>query len=161
MFWATATAPDGTTYIGIVSDSNARQVHRWNTIDSSHPDYIELVNIAVISIPTGGHSVESLWGTGILKLSKFTIDDVMTREVSLDINSGAPFLVDSWISGYPQFIFFPGINRYPDQLRRCLPATLTQVSQLRAGSVYSNEEVNNFGGRNNNEDGDNRDGDVT
>ena len=160
MFWAKAAAPDGTTYIGIVSDSDARKVHHWLNIDDSQPDCIELPSIAVISTPPGEVSVESTWGAGNLILSKYISNGVWIRTVSLDINSGAPFMVDRWISGLPQFIFFPGINRYPQHLRRCLPATLTQVSQIRASSVYTDGRRNNNGDSGREEDTD-RDGGVT
>ena len=133
MFWVKATAPDGTIYIGIVGDLNAGQVHRWLHINSSLPDLVEILSIPVISIPPGGISIDSIWGTGNLILQKTVHENVYTRDVTLDVNSGVPFMVDRWISGSPQFIFFPGINRhrYPPELRVRLPATLTQVGLLR------------------------------
>ena len=77
MFWVKAAAPDGTVYIGIVTDLNARQAHRWLYINPRQPDLVELHNIAVVSIPAGANSVESTWGTGNLILHKFYQDDVM------------------------------------------------------------------------------------
>ena len=144
MFWAIARAPDGTTYTGIISEDLARKTHFWLNIDDSQPDLIELSNIPVIATPHGGNSVESVWGQGNLHLLKTNNNGLYNREISLEINSGAPFMVDSWISGSPQLIFFPGIRRYPDVLRGRFPATLTQVSQLRANpSVYNKERNNN------------------
>ena len=152
MFWVKAVTVDGTTYIGIVTDLNARLVHRWLYINTNQPDSVMIHNITVVAIPAGDYSVESTWGTGNLILHRFYQDDVYTWTVNLDINSAVPFMVDRWVSGCPQLIFFPGINRYryPPALRVRLPATLTQV-----GLIRTNEQD---GGNNNayREDNNNR-----
>ena len=177
MYWAKATAPDGTTYIGIVSGNDARQVHCWLNIDGSQPNTYNIQGIAVISIPPGNTAVESVWGTARLSLNKYLTvpsenqPSVWVRKVKLHVNSLTSFMVDRWMSGSPQFIFFPGINRYPQHLNRCLPATLTQVSQLRTptfnnrASFHNNNNGNegsgghgnnNRGNRGNNNKGNNR-----
>ena len=168
MYWAKATAPDGTTYIGIITGNDARQVHYWLNVDGSQPNTYNIQGIAVISIPPGNISVESVWGTGNLSLNKFRTlpvgnePSVWVRKVKLHVNSMTSFMVDRWMSGAPQFIFFPGINRYPPNLRRSLPATLTQVSQLRTptfnnrASFRNNNNGNGDSGGHNNNRGNNR-----
>ena len=162
MFWVTAKAPDGTTYTGIISEDSARKVHFWLNVNDSQPDLVELRGIPVIATPAhGGNSVESIWGRGNLHLLKTNTNGLYNRDVSLEIIPGAPFMVDSWISGTPQLIFFPGIRRYPGSLTGHFPATLTQVSQLRADpSVYDRERNNNRRVRSTRGTG-GRDGDVT
>ena len=64
MYWTRAVAPDGTTYIGFIHDSNAREIHRWLNIDSSLPDYVDINDIAVLATPPGVGNIESFWSRG-------------------------------------------------------------------------------------------------